>query len=123
MRDAIKRALARAAEWIRVRLGLVDPLDELPPVQEMPTEILGKHVIWTLPTSTRHVWMTVLLLADSKGRVHAGAEQIAAHSDVSLDECRGALLELEAGGQIARHLDHGWVICSHERYQRQQAQA
>jgi hypothetical protein len=83
-------------------------------------DLLTSSLWASTSASTRCVWMTLLLLADPEGYVPAAAPGLALAANVSIEECRAALAQLEApdpdsrtpdfDGRRIEKVDHGWRI-------------
>jgi hypothetical protein len=90
--------------------------------------------VWSYDSDTRIVWITLLTMADAKGRVHAALPGIANRARVSIDKAEEALEVFQApdphsrsdandGRRIARD-GRDWVILNFSEHRaRQRAEA
>lgn len=84
--------------------------------------------IWSEDNATRIVWVTMLALADSEGRVDASLPGLARTSNVSLEECQIAIRKLSNPDPYSRTPDHegrricpvegGWLILNYGKYRK-----
>ena len=75
---------------------------------------------------TRLVWITLLAMRDSEGRVMCSVVGLADRAKVTVEECRKAIVVLEGpdeddssgveGGRRIRRVEGGWEIVNHDRY-------
>lgn len=85
-----------------------------------------QSTVWTEDSDVRIVWITLLLLADADGHVHATAPGIAATAHVALPKTREALERFEAPDPDSRTEEHegrriervpgGYVILNYNAY-------
>jgi hypothetical protein len=135
MRDALARLAAKAAQWIRTRLGLVDLVDELPSVPppapeqratgfaRVPSAAFGRILSSNFWTSERPevkiVWLTLLTLADADGVGRESVRAIAALSGIELVDARRGferLVELGRIQTIDEDGDSRWRVDNFARY-------
>lgn len=62
--------------------------------------------IWSEPTCTRIVWITLLAKADRHGRFFGNSALLAHLANVTLDECENALKTLLSPDQYAVYTDN-----------------
>lgn len=82
--------------------------------------------IWSETHATRVVWVTMLAMADSSGRVDASIPGLARTANVSLDECERAITTFgqpdpysrsqEYEGRRIAAVDGGWLLLNYEKY-------
>ena len=82
--------------------------------------------IWREPDHVRLTWITMLALADSRGRVWASVPGLADVSRISVDDCRAALVVLKAPdsdsrdqsheGRRIEDIDGGWYVLNYPKY-------
>jgi len=81
--------------------------------------------VWSTSKETRLVWITMLAMATKNGVVHASVGGLARRANVTLDECRRALKELEGpdpdskdgtDGQRVEAVTGAWFIKNFEFY-------
>ncbi len=87
--------------------------------------ILGSS-IWAEALPTRIVWITMLALADQNGRVEASVSGLARFANVTVKDCRKALVALaspdpdskspEHEGRRVEKVDGGWTILNYLKY-------
>lgn len=89
--------------------------------------------IWQEPDQTRIVWITMLAMADQRGRVDASVPGLASRARVSLEACVEALDTLRSPDQWSRTKDYdgrriedvdgGWLLLNHAKYRAERSQA
>lgn len=82
--------------------------------------------VWQEPDETRIVWITLLALSDSQGKVEAAIPGLANVANVSLESTIKALKRLQAPDPYSRSKHHegrriqqcegGWIILNHATY-------
>lgn len=82
--------------------------------------------IWREDDKTRIVWITMLAIKNRHGQVAGSVPGLAALSNVSLQDCRNALVKLagpdpdsrskEYEGRRIEAVDGGWQILNHAKY-------
>ena len=87
---------------------------------------ITESTVWCEPSSTRIVWITMLAMADSHGRVWASIPGLANRARVSIDECEAALQTFFAPDPYSRTpdnegrrieaIDGGWRLLNHGKY-------
>jgi hypothetical protein len=82
--------------------------------------------IWSEDSDTKVVWVTLLAMADSKGRISAAIPGVSKRSGVNLKKTEEALIKFESpdkysrstdfeGRRIAK-IDGGWQLLNYEKY-------
>lgn len=89
--------------------------------------------IWQEPDPTRIVWITMLAMADQRGRVDASVPGLASRARVTLEACVKALDTLRSPDQWSRTKDYdgrriedvdgGWLLLNHAKYRAERSQA
>ena len=87
---------------------------------------ITESTIWTEDHPTRLVWITMLAMADRKGRIWASIPGLANRARVSLGEAEMAInkfLEPDAYSRTKEHegrriteIDGGWALLNYEKY-------
>lgn len=87
---------------------------------------ITESTVWFEPDSTRLVWITMLAMADRKGRVFASTTGLAHRARVSEEQCEEALRcflspdtksrTKEHEGRRIAEVDGGWVLLNHAKY-------
>ena len=82
--------------------------------------------VWCEPSDTRVVWITMLAMADRRGRVWASIPGLAKDAAVSVDACRVAIEKFlspdpdsrtkVADGRRIEPIDGGWRLMNHAKY-------
>lgn len=82
--------------------------------------------IWMESKETRLVWITMLAMKDSQGRVICSPKALAHRARVEVEECGEALRlflspDIESGSKVdegrrLREIPGGWQIINHEMY-------
>lgn len=82
--------------------------------------------IWCEPDRTRICWITMLAMADRKGRVWASVPGLAHRAAVPLTDCQAALDTFLAPDRFSRTVAHegrrivpidgGWQLLNYEKY-------
>lgn len=82
--------------------------------------------IWEEDNATRIVWITLLAMADKLGVADGSVPGIASLARVKIEDCRRALLKLQApdrdsrsdeyDGRRIKKIEGGWLILNHEKY-------
>ena len=82
--------------------------------------------IWSQPDTTRLVWITMLAMADRRGRVWASVPGLANRARVSIEDCKIALTCFLSQDEYSRTkdfagvrieaIDGGWRLLNHEKY-------
>jgi uncharacterized phage protein (TIGR02220 family) len=87
---------------------------------------ITESTVWCEPDRTRIVWITMLAMADSKGRVWASIPGLANRARVPVDDARIAINTFLSPDQYSRTsvhegrrievIDGGWRLINHEKY-------
>lgn len=87
---------------------------------------ITESTIWCEPDTTRLCWITMLAMADSRGRVFGSIPGLANRSRVSVDAARTAINTFLspdpdsrssiAEGRRIEAIDGGWRLINHEKY-------
>ena len=87
---------------------------------------ITESTVWCEPAHTRLVWITMLAMADRKGRVWASVPGLANRARVPLEDTEKALATFLAPDRYSRTPDHegrriepidgGWRLLNHEKY-------
>lgn len=87
---------------------------------------ITESTIWCEPDSTRVVWITMLAMADRKGRVWGSIPGLANRARVSIENCERALATFKAPDRYSRTPDNegrriddiegGWVLLNYEKH-------
>lgn len=87
---------------------------------------ITESTIWCEPDTTRLCWITMLAMADSRGRVFGSIPGLANRSRVSVDAARTAINTFlspdpdsrssVAEGRRIEAIDGGWRLINHEKY-------
>lgn len=87
---------------------------------------ITESTVWMETSNIRIVWITMLAMADRKGRVWASVPGLANRSRVPVDECRKAVETFlapdpdsrtkENEGRRIEEIDGGWRLLNHEKY-------
>lgn len=87
---------------------------------------ITESTVWCEPAHTRLVWITMLAMADRKGRVWASVPGLANRARVPLEDTEKALATFLAPDRYSRTPDHegrriepidgGWKLLNHEKY-------
>lgn len=87
---------------------------------------ITESTIWTEDHPTRLTWITMLAMADRKGRVWASLPGLANRARVTLDEAEAAIKLFLSPDKYSRTSDHegrriepidgGWRLLNHEKY-------
>lgn len=87
---------------------------------------ITESTVWCEPAHTRLVWITMLAMADRKGRVWASVPGLANRARVPLEDCEKALETLLAPDRYSRTpdfegrriepIDGGWRLLNHAKY-------
>lgn len=82
--------------------------------------------IWREALPTKVVWITLLVMADKEGEVHASIPGIAATAGVTVEECRAAIKSFlspdpdsrtkDFDGRRLEEIDGGWQLLNHAKY-------
>lgn len=82
--------------------------------------------VWCEPSNTRIVWITMLAMADSRGRVWASIPGLAGIARVPVEDARIAIERFlspdedsrskEHEGRRIEEIDGGWRLINHEKY-------
>jgi len=82
--------------------------------------------IWAEPWHIKGVWITMLVMADKYGNVHASVPGLAKRATVSIEECEEALRKFQQPDQYSRTTDYdgrrieamegGWHLLNYLRY-------
>lgn len=85
-----------------------------------------QSTVWQEPMPTKIVWITMLALKDSEGRVEASIPGLAHVAGVALEECEKALERFlspdpysrskEHEGRRIREIEGGWQVLNHFKY-------
>lgn len=87
---------------------------------------ITESTVWCEPDSTRLAWITMLAMADSKGRVWASIPGLANRARISVDATRTAITTFlspdpdsrtpDYEGRRIEPIDGGWRLLNHEKY-------
>jgi hypothetical protein len=87
---------------------------------------ITESTVWCEPASTRLVWITMLAMADRKGRVWASVPGLANRARVPIEATKKALTTLlepdkfsrskENEGRRIEPIDGGWRLVNYEKY-------
>lgn len=87
---------------------------------------ITESTIWAEPDHVRIAWITMMAMADMKGRVYATIPGLAGRARVSVAQCEEALEKFKAPDRYSRSREHegrriedidgGWVLLNHEKY-------
>ena len=87
---------------------------------------ITESTVWCEPLATRVVWITMLAMADRKGRVFASIPGLANRARVGLEETEAALARFLSPDRYSRTPDHegrriepidgGWRLLNYEKY-------
>ena len=87
---------------------------------------ITESTIWCEPDATRIVWITMLAMADSRGRVWASIPGLANRARVTVEQAEAALTTFSQPDRYSRTPDHdgrrveqidgGWRLLNHEKY-------
>lgn len=87
---------------------------------------ITESTIWAEPDHVRIAWITMMAMADMKGRVYATIPGLAGRARVSVEQCEEALEKFKAPDKYSRSREHdgrriadidgGWVLLNHEKY-------
>lgn len=87
---------------------------------------ITESTVWCEPDSTRIVWITMLAMADSKGRVWASIPGLANRARVTVQQVENALITFKSPDHYSRtpdnegrrveDIDGGWRLLNHEKY-------
>jgi hypothetical protein len=87
---------------------------------------ITESTVWCESDSTRLAWITMLAMADSKGRVWASIPGLANRARISVEAARQAIATFLAPDPDSRTPDHegrriepidgGWRLLNHEKY-------
>lgn len=87
---------------------------------------ITESTVWCEPDSTRIVWITMLAMADSKGRIWASIPGLANRARVTVEQVENALLTFKSPDRYSRTSDNegrrvediegGWRLLNHEKY-------
>jgi hypothetical protein len=82
--------------------------------------------VWQTDKETRLVWITMLAMKDSNGKVEGSIPGLANLAGVAVEECRASLALLaspdrdsrtqEHEGRRIKAVDGGWMVLNHEKY-------
>lgn len=89
---------------------------------------ITESTIWCEPANTRLVWITMLAMADRKGRVFASIPGLANRARVPLEDCEKAITTFLSPDKYSRTpdfegrriepIDGGWRLLNHEKYRK-----
>lgn len=87
---------------------------------------ITESTVWCEPDSTRIVWITMLAMADCKGRVWASIPGLANRARVTVQQVENALITFKSPDHYSRtpdnegrrveDIDGGWRLLNHEKY-------
>ena len=87
---------------------------------------ITQSTVWCEPHTTRIVWITMLAMADKKGRVWAAIPGLANTARVTIEECEQALARFMAPDKYSRTpdndgrriepIDGGWQLLNYTKY-------
>lgn len=85
-----------------------------------------RSTVWQTKPHIKLTWLTLLILADSEGRVEGSIPGLAATTGVTLEQCEEALACFKAPDRYSRTKDHdgrriveidgGWLVLNHHIY-------
>lgn len=87
---------------------------------------ITESTIWAEPDHVRIVWITMMAMADMKGRVYATIPGLAGRARVSVGQCEEALEKFKGPDKYSRSREHegrriedidgGWALLNHDKY-------
>ena len=87
---------------------------------------ITESTVWCEDAPTRIVWITMLAMADRKGRVWAAIPGLASRAKVSIEETEAALKRFQSPDKYSRtqdfdgrrieEIDGGWRLLNHTKY-------
>jgi hypothetical protein len=87
---------------------------------------ITESTVWMLDAPTRLVWITLLAMADRKGRVHASVPGLANRARVTVEECQAAIQCFlspdpwsrtpDREGRRIEPIDGGWFLINHGKH-------
>lgn len=87
---------------------------------------ITESTVWCEPDSTRIVWITMLAMADRKGRVWGSIPGLANRARVTLEQCENALITFKSPDKYSRtpdnegrrveDIDGGWLLLNYEKH-------
>jgi len=87
---------------------------------------ITESTVWCEPLATRVVWITMLAMADARGRVWASVPGLANRARVTVEEAEAALNRFLAPDRYSRTpdyegrrievIDGGWILLNHRKY-------
>jgi len=87
---------------------------------------ITESTIWIEDDQTRIVWITMLAMSDSRGRVWASIPGLASRARVPVEDCERALTKFKEPDKYSRtkdndgrritDIDGGWRLLNHEKY-------
>jgi hypothetical protein len=93
------------------------------------TKLFGSitaSTVWLEPSDTRVVWITMLAMADRRGRVFASVPGLAKEAVVAVESCREALAKFMApdpdsrtkvaDGRRIEEIEGGWRLINYSKY-------
>ena len=91
---------------------------------------ITESTVWCEPNCTRLVWITMLAMADRKGRVWGSIPGLANRARVPVDDCRTAIDTFLAPDRDSRtkdnegrrieEIDGGWRLLNYDKYRERQ---
>lgn len=87
---------------------------------------ITESTVWCEPDSTRIVWITMLAMADSKGRVWGSIPGLANRARVTIEQCENALITFRSPDKYSRtpdnegrrieDIDGGWLLLNYLKH-------
>ena len=87
---------------------------------------ITESTVWCEPDSTRIVWITMLAMADSKGRVWGSIPGLANRARVTIEQCENALITFKSPDRYSRTPDNegrrieditgGWALLNYLKH-------
>ena len=87
---------------------------------------ITESTVWCEPDSTRIVWITMLAMADRKGRVWGSIPGLANRARVTIEQCENALITFKSPDRYSRtpdfegrrieDIDGGWILLNYQKH-------
>jgi hypothetical protein len=87
---------------------------------------LTESTVWCEPYATRILWVTMLAMADARGKVYGSVPGLARRANITREECDAALASFRAAdpdsrtkeheGRRIEDMDGGWRLLNHGKY-------
>ena len=87
---------------------------------------ITESTVWCEPDSTRIVWITMLAMADRKGRVWGSIPGLANRARVTIEQCENALITFKSPDRYSRtpdfegrrieDIDGGWFLLNYAKH-------